>query len=254
MINKRRLYPALAITTVIAVAAVVISQVRKSTSGGASTRTGAAARRRPTPAATPIRAADPNLAPRPMVDDALYVNEEFFGSTASVARPYSDSLGRVNSLLEKYPKDARLHLDASRLTERLGQFDKSAAEMVQYAQLKNNSPDALRQLADFYRHREMADDEVKTLVQLARSLTVDQRAPIYERAADVVRNHALKDFKPDDFFAELIAADPSNIKPVHDYVDALRIAGKDKDALDVLVYFQPKFPSELQYFLKTRSD
>ena len=258
--NKRRLYPVLATAAVVAVTAVVISQVRKPGSGGngSSKGSGAAGQkgatgRRPAAAATPIRLVDPNLAPQTAVDDAMYVSEDFFGSTTSVPRPYADALNRVNTLLEKYPKDARLHLQASRLSERLGQFDKSSAEIVQYAQLKNNSPDSLRRVADFYRHRELADDEVKTLLQLARSLAVDQRAPIYERAADVVRSHALTDYKPADFFAELIAADPKNIKPVHDYVDALRIAGKERDALNVLVTFQPKFPSELGYFLKTRA-
>ncbi|HUK91839.1 MAG TPA: tetratricopeptide repeat protein, partial [Blastocatellia bacterium] len=250
--NKRRIYPVIAAAAVISIAAVVISQVRRQSTGASGQKSGAARRAHAT-ATTPVRPADPNLAPQPLVDDALYVSQDFFGSTSSVARPYSDSLSRVNSLLEKYPKDPRLHLDASRLSERLGEFDKSAAEMTEYARLKNDSPDALRRLAEFYRHREMGDDEVKTLLQLARSLSVDQRAPIYERAADVVRLHALKQFKPADFFAELVAADPSNIQPVRDYVDALRLVGKDKDALAVLVSFQPKFPSELGYFLKTRA-
>src|SRR5580704_14257571 len=254
--NKRRLYPAVAVVAIVAVAAVVISQVLKQSSGaatGTAGQGGAAARRRQAGATTPIRPADPNLAPQTSVDAALYVNQEFFGSTASVARPYADALARVDTLIEKYPKDARLHLQASRLSERVGEFDKSATEMVRYADLKNHTPDSLRRLAEFYRHREMAADEVKTLQQLARSLTVDQRAPVYERAADVVRSHALKEFKPADFFAELVAADPSDIQPVHDYVDELRLAANNKDALDVLVSFQPKFPSELQYFLKTRA-
>jgi predicted Zn-dependent protease len=256
VMSKRRFYPAVAVTVVIAVAVVVISQVRKQTSttgAGASGQTGAAARRRAAGATSPIRPADPNLAPQPSVDDALYVNQEFFGSTASVARPYADALARVNTLIEKYPKDARLHLQASRLAERVGEFDKSATEMVRYADLKNHTPDSLRRLAEFYRHREMAVDEVKALQQLAKSLTVDQRAPIYERAADVVRSHALKEFKPAGFFAELVAADPSDIQPVRDYVNELKLAGNYKDALDVLVSFQPKFPSELRYFLKTRA-
>src|SRR5438034_5777951 len=108
----------------------------------------------------PLRPADPNRAPQNLVDDALYTNEEFFGTQSSVARPYSVASERVNALLGKYPKDARLHLYASRLAERLGQFDKAAIEINEYADLRDRSPDALRRLADFYHQRARFSDEV----------------------------------------------------------------------------------------------
>src|SRR5205085_6952018 len=73
----------------------------------------------------PLRQPDPNRAPQAAVDEALYTREEFFGTQASVARPYAVALDRVGSLLAQYPKDARLHLHAARLSERLGQFDKA---------------------------------------------------------------------------------------------------------------------------------
>src|SRR6185369_3379864 len=47
---------------------------------------------------TPMRQADPNRAPQAAVDDALYTNEEFFGTQASVARPYAVALERIGSL------------------------------------------------------------------------------------------------------------------------------------------------------------
>src|SRR6266481_5362614 len=113
-------------------------------------------RRKPRPAVPPSgpgRPPDPNRAPQNLVDDALYTNEEFFGTQSSVARPYSVALERVTSLLSRYPKDARLHLYASRLAERLAQFHKAAGEMNEYADLRRRSPDALRRLAGFYDHR-----------------------------------------------------------------------------------------------------
>ena len=203
--------------------------------------------------AGPTRIADPNRAPQAAVDDALFTNEEFFGSQASVARPYSIALDRVGALLAKYPKDPRLHLHAARLAERLGQNDKAAAEMAQYADLKKRSTDALFRLAGFYHDRARFADEVRTLQELAKSLIVSERGPIYKRAAQVVRSYALKDFTPADFFAELVAADPSNIQPVKDYVQELRLAKQNKEALAVLVSFQSRFPAELGYFLKTRA-
>src|SRR5688572_5729502 len=68
-------------------------------------------------AAPPIRPADPNLAPQPAVDEALYTSEEFFGVTASVARPYTLAYERIMTLATQYPKDARLKLQAARLAE-----------------------------------------------------------------------------------------------------------------------------------------
>ena len=216
----------------------------------------AQARRKPRPAvvkAGPARAPDPNRAPQNLVDDALYTNEEFFGSQSSVSRPYSVALERVTALVGKYPKDARLHLYASRLGERLGQFDKAEAEMREYTNLRGRSKDALRRLADFYHHRARFADEVRTLRELAKAGTVPERTPVYKRAAELVRTRSLKEFTPADFFAELVAADPSNIQPIKDYVEELELSKRYREALAVLASYQPKFPEELGYFLKTRA-
>src|SRR5262249_50527590 len=204
-------------------------------------------------ARTPIRPADPNRAPQAAVDEALYTNEEFFGTSASVARPFATALGLLETLLTRYPKDPQLRLHAARLAERLGQFDRAGAEMNTYADLKKRSPDSLRRLAGFYSHRARFGDEVRTLEELAKSVAIPERGPIYKRAAAIVRSYNLKEFKPADFFAELIAVDPSNIQPVRDYAQELQLAKRDKDALALLASFQPKFPSELAYFLKTRA-
>jgi predicted Zn-dependent protease len=200
-----------------------------------------------------IRAADPNRAPQKLVDQALYTNEDFFGANASVARPFSDGLARISALIDKYPKDSRLRLEASRLAEFLGQYDRATAEMVAYADLKTHSPNSLRRLADYYHYRALFPDEVRTLAELAKALPVGERAPVYKRAAKTVRAYAVKGFEPATFFAELVAADPSNIQPVKDYVQELRLAKKDQQALKILEQYQPGFPNELEYFLKTRS-
>ncbi len=201
----------------------------------------------------PIRPVDPNRAPQKLVDDALYTNEDFFGTSASVSRPYAVALERINTLELQFPKDARLRLHSAKLAERTGQFDKAATEMNQYAELKRRSPDALRRLAVFYHNRARYSDEVKTLQELAKALPAGDRAPIYKAAAGLVRSYSLKEFKPADFFAELVAADASNVQPVKDYVEELLLANQDKEALNVLTSFQPKFPNELAYFLKTRA-
>jgi predicted Zn-dependent protease len=209
-----------------------------------------------TPPATnaPIRPVDANRAPQNLVDEALYTNEDFFGVSASVARPYAVALERVNALEGQFPKDARLKLHSARLAERTGQFDKAATEMNQYAELKRRSPDALRRLSNFYHNRARYSDEVKTLRELAKALPINERAPIYKTAAGLVRSYALKEFKPADFFAELVAADSSNIQPVKDYVEELHLAKQNQEALATLTSFQAKFPNELGYFLKTRAE
>ncbi len=203
--------------------------------------------------ATPIRPVDPNRAPQASVDDALFTNEDFFGTSASVARPYAVALERIGTLETQYPKDARLRLHSARLAEHLGQFDKAAVAMNQYADLKRRSPDSLRRLAHFYHNRAMHPEEVTALTELARAVPVTERAPIYKQAAGLVRTYALKEFKPADFFAELVAADSSNLQPVKDYVQELRLAQQGNDALAVLTQYQAKFPSDSGYFLKTRA-
>lgn len=220
-------------------------------------RQGATGRRtaQRTPAAQTgaLRQSDPNRAPQTAVDDALFTTEDFFGVSALVARPYSVALERVSTLATRYPKDARLHLHAARLSEKLGQFDRASGEMREYAELKGRSADALRRLASFYHNRAQYADEVRTLQELARNLPVKDRTAIYKRAAELVRTRALKEFKASDFFAELVAADAANIQPVKDYVEELRLANQTAEAQAVLAQFQPKFPAELAYFLKTRA-
>ncbi|MFY9571933.1 MAG: tetratricopeptide repeat protein, partial [Blastocatellia bacterium] len=213
-------------------------------------------RRKPRPTVTrvgPVRPGDPSRAPQKLVDEALYSNEEFFGAQASVARPYSVAADRVSTLLGKYPKDARLHLYAARLSEKLERFDKAATEMTAYVELRGRSTDALRRLADFYHHRARFTDEVRTLQELAKALTPSDRTPIYKRAAELVRTRSLKEFKPADFFAELVAADPASIRPIKDYVEELQLSRRYNEALAVLASYQPKFPSDLAYFLATRA-
>ena len=233
-------------------------RARSSTPAAASGQTAAkgrtAANRNAAAPQAPVRQPDPNRAPQPAVDDALYTSEEFFGTQASVARPYAVALDRVNMLLAQYPRDARLHLHAAHRSERLSQFDIAANEMAVYADLKRRSPDALRRLASFYHNRARFGDEVKTLVELAKAMPVTERAPLYKQAAGVVRSYSLKEYKPADFFAELVAADPSNLQPIKDYVEELHLAEDRKEALNVLATYQPKFPGQLAYFLKTRAE
>src|SRR5687768_17534252 len=73
----------------------------------AATPRGAANRNSAANPNAPIRPADTSRAPQKLVDDALYTNEEFFGASASVARPYAVALERINTLESQFPKDAR---------------------------------------------------------------------------------------------------------------------------------------------------
>src|SRR5690349_20738332 len=243
-----------AVATFVAQRAAQRAKSSTPTATGKQTAKGKTPANRNTGAApTPLRQPDPNRAPQPAVDDALYTSEEFFGTQAFVVRPYSVAIDRVNALLSQYPKDARLHLHAARLSERLSRFDVAANEMAIYADLKRRSPDALRRLAGFYHNRARFSDEVRTLTELAKAVPVTERAPIYKQAAGLVRSYSLKEYKPADFFAELVAADPTNLQPIKDYVEELRLADDYKEALSVLATYQPKFPTHLAYFLKTRA-
>src|SRR5215472_13760737 len=125
----KRVYSAIAIVAAIAsitVATLVAAQKagtqRTTSASQGRSRQGAAGQRNAGAQTAPIRPPDPNRAPQSAVNDALYTTQEFFGANASVARPYAVALERVDALLGQYPKDARLHLHAARLAERVGQF------------------------------------------------------------------------------------------------------------------------------------
>lgn len=251
IVMRKRVYLIVAISMAIASLVVgffALAQIAR-TQRARVARTG----QRGAPGA-PLRAPDPNRAPGSAVDDALYLDEEFFGEKASIERPYRDAFERISTLAERYPKDARVRLHAARLAERLGQFDRAVAEMEQYASIESRSPNSLRRLAAFYGGRARHADHVKALVELARSSPIDERSEIYKEAAEIVRSRAVAGFSPAAFFSELAAADPSNPQPVKDYVRELRLEKRHREALDVLSAYQPKFPADLGYFLKTRSE
>ncbi|HKA22430.1 MAG TPA: tetratricopeptide repeat protein [Blastocatellia bacterium] len=251
----RKLYLAILISLSISsiVLATLVAQRRNAKAPPRRTQTRRPARQTIAPTG-PVRPIDTNRAPQNLVDDALYTNEEFFGTQASVPRPYSIAADQVKQLAIKYPKDARLHLFASRLDERLGRFDQAATEIVEYTNLRGRSPDALRRLADFYHQRARFADEVRTLQELAKSLPTRERTPVYKRAAELVRTRSLKGFTPASFFAELLSAEPTNIRPLKDYVEELQLSKRSKEAESVLTSNQPKFPTELSYFLQKRSE
>src|SRR5215813_2382349 len=250
----RKLYLAILISLSISsiVLATLVAQRRNAKAPPRRTQTRRPARQTIAPTG-PVRPIDTNRAPQNLVDDALYTNEEFFGTQASVARPYSVAAERIKELAVKYPRDARLHLYESRLDERLGRFDQAATEIVEYTNLKGRSPDALRRLADFYHQRARFADEVRTLLELARGLPTQERTPVYKRAAELVRSRSLKEFTPASFFAELLNAEPDNIRPLKDYVEELLLSKHYKEADAVLTSYQAKFPTELSYFLNARS-
>src|SRR5215470_91927 len=120
---RRRIYLAAIILisfTAVALATFVAVQKTKPTTKSAGQKAGTragvkgGAQGKTTAAAQPIRPADPNRAPQAGVDDALYTNEDFFGASASVARPYAVALERISALESQYPKDARLRLHFAR--------------------------------------------------------------------------------------------------------------------------------------------
>src|SRR5262249_38012413 len=140
---------AIAATSIVAASYIAAQktspQRRGAAARGSSSRTrNARARARTEASPAPFRAKDPNRAPQKLVDDALYTTEDFFGSPTQVARPYRDALAHISSVINQYPKDQILRYRASILAEYLGDNDRSAKEMVEYADLKGRSPNALR--------------------------------------------------------------------------------------------------------------
>ena len=106
---RKRIFPSLMIvlaSVTIAAATFVAQRAAQRAKSSTPTATKGQAAKGRTPAnrntgaaQTPVRQPDPNRAPQPAVDDALYTSEEFFGTEAFVARPYSVAIDRVNALL-----------------------------------------------------------------------------------------------------------------------------------------------------------
>jgi tetratricopeptide (TPR) repeat protein len=206
------------------------------------------------PRILPAQVANPNLASPLELDKAIYVSEEFFGTTSRTKRAYSDAHKEIDSLISRYPKDPRLQLTAAWLDERLENFDKAILGMKQYVALSGNSAPSMRRLANFYHNRAMFKAQVETLQQLASTLKVEEREPIYREIISIVRDHEVKGFSIEDAYKELLASDKENVGLVKSYVEELALKKRYKEATEVLNTYQAKYPKELNYFLEKRAN
>lgn len=209
-----------------------------------------------TPAETrtlPKPAADPNRATPLELREALYTNEEFFRAQSLVPRPYAEAKAAIATLQAKYPDDVRLLRYGSSLDEKLGNFPAATEQMRKYATVRNNAPNALRRLAAFYHGRAMYSDEARTLQQLAPVAYSDEREAIYQRIATLVKNHELTGFDLADFYKSMMATAPDDVRLAKQYVEQLVDRNDSAAALRALDELQPKYPGELQYFLKTKA-
>jgi len=201
----------------------------------------------------PAVAANPNLASQADLDNALYTSEEFFGTTSRLIRAFPDAKKQVENLIAKYPKDPRLQLVASSLSERLEQFDQADKHIKQFVELSNNSAPALRRQANFYHNRALFQQQVEVLQQLASNLRLEEREPVYREIISVVKNHALKTFSVEAAYKELLETDKQNVGLVKSYLEELTLKRKYSEAINVLDTYQGRYPEELRYFLQTRA-
>ncbi len=201
----------------------------------------------------PRPAADPNRATPLELRDALYTNEEFFGAQSLVPRPFAEAKTAIATLQAKYPDDVRLLRYGASLDEKLGNFPSATEQMRKYATVRNNAPNALRRLAAFYHGRAMYADEARTLQQLAPVAYPDEREGIYQQIATLVKNHELTGFDLANFYKSMMATAPDDVRLAKQYVEQLVARNDSAAALRALDELQPKYPGELQYFLKTKA-
>jgi tetratricopeptide (TPR) repeat protein len=225
-------------------------QKRKpATQGGKPTGTATPAETRTLP--KPV--ADPNRATPLELRDALYTTEEFFGAQSLVPRPFAEAKTAIATLQAKYPDDVRLLRYGSSLDEKLGNFPSATEQMRKYATVRNNAPNALRRLAAFYHGRAMYADEAQTLQQLAPVAYPDEREGIYQQIATLVKNHELTGFDLANFYKSLMATAPDDVRLPKQYIEQLVGRNDAAAALRAIDELQPKYPGELQYFLKTKA-
>lgn len=201
----------------------------------------------------PKPTANPNLVGQKDLDGALFMEEEFFGGTTQVRRPYKEARAKVAELMAKYPQDGRLPVMAATLDERLENFDQAAKEMETYAQIQNNSPLALRKLANFYYRRGLFKNSIDTLEQLATKVTPLEQEIVYRKIIGIVRDNQVAGLAPSTFYEKMIAANKDNVEIVKSYIEELKVKQDYATALQVTNNYKDKYPNDLAYFLKTQA-
>ncbi|MBI3950067.1 MAG: hypothetical protein HY314_06395 [Acidobacteria bacterium] len=185
---------------------------------------------------------DPDRAPQPRIDEALYARENFFGIQAHIERPTLQARENMARLIQSYPRDPKLRLLAAQLDVRLGQFERANEQMRRYVELEKHQPNALKTLAVFYDSRAQFADEIRTLMELARQSPVQHRSAIYDRVITLARHHRPVGLDIDQLYREMIDANPDDFRLVQNYIEDLVGHHRDEPALTVIRQFRSRFP------------
>lgn len=196
---------------------------------------------------------DPNRAPQPEIDGALFSSEDFFGSPAFIERPTQQARDNLTRLIEAYPQDPRLRLLAAQLDVRLGQFEQANEQMRRYAGLEGRQPSTLKTLALFYDSRAQFADEIRTLMELARTSPEQHRSAIHERIISLVRHHRPAGIDLDRTYRQMFEANPGDFTPIANYIEDLLARHREAPALALIEEFRSRFPESPNLFLPQKA-
>lgn len=140
------------------------------------------------------------------IESATFSRQEFFGAEAIVPLPTGEAQENLTKLAESETENPLILERLAELDERLEKYDDAEKNLIRLSEIDATKIDAL---AAFYHRRAAFEKEAEVLRKVLFTTEESKRAAAFERLIDLARIHDLKQYLTADFYAKVIAENPS---------------------------------------------
>lgn len=134
------------------------------------------------------------------IENALYVQQEFFGASAIVPLPTAQGRENLIKLAESQPDNSSVLEKLAELDEKLNDFEAAEKRRIHLSEIDAAK---LENLAAFYDRRAWFEKEAETLRKILSTIEAEKRAGVFQRLINLARRHDLKSYLQNDFFAQV---------------------------------------------------
>ncbi len=186
-----------------------------------------------------------------LIEGALYMRHEFFGTQAIVPYPTAEARNRLAAVLEKHRDTPQILLKLAQLDEKLGREEEALREMQSYVEHETDKQQALTRLADFFHRRAQFAAEAESLERLLRQAPPEKHVEIFRNLIELAEQHRLDKYLAPGFYEQVIKDNPAAYEIVQQYQDKLIAQKNLVAALNLVRENKDRFPDHREELIKS---
>jgi tetratricopeptide (TPR) repeat protein/thioredoxin-like negative regulator of GroEL len=186
-----------------------------------------------------------------LLDEALFVRQEFFGAEAIVPLPTAQARENAVKLAQREPDNPQFLEKLAELEEKLGNFDESERLLIRLAEIDKSK---LENLAAFYDRRGRYEKEAEIIQKILFTTVTENRSAVFERLINFAKKHDLKEYLRSDFYARVTKENPNVYAIFEKLIDDFKEAGNYTEALNFARQAKALFPHRQSILLEKEVD